>query len=71
MPGNRRHKLSTLKSLDISKPRLFSADFTNMFTNLEHNVIRNNIKDPLLICFKNTNEKFVAYNGYNKVVIYK
>lgn len=46
--------------------RLFSADFTNIFTNLAHNVILSNILGKLILYFKNASKKCLAFYEYNK-----
>ncbi|KAK6062260.1 hypothetical protein COOONC_00067, partial [Cooperia oncophora] len=49
-------------NLRMDNITLFSADFTNMFTNLPHPHIMHNIKEILKICYENSNKYYIATN---------
>lgn len=56
-----------ISKINIKNCKLFSADFTNMFTSLPHNIILRNIKELIKICFRNAGKKYLAYNGHNNI----
>ena len=54
-----------LTNITYDNVKIYSADFTDMFTNLEHNLIIRNMQQLMNICFKNADKAFVASNGYH------
>ena len=56
-----------LTNIKMNNLKLFSADFTNMFTNLPHKIIIKNINKLLNICFKNADKKYIACSGHKNI----
>lgn len=45
-------------SFHNNRHKLYAADFLDIFTNIPHNVIVENLAEIISICFKNSNKKF-------------
>lgn len=58
--SNITEELNNIRNRNI---KLYSADFTDMFTNIPHNIIISKMKDLITLCFKNSGKRFVATNG--------
>ena len=54
-----------LHNITFNNLRIYTADFTDMFTNLEHDLIVKKMQQLLNVCFKNANRSFIATNGYH------
>lgn len=61
---NTEKVINSLRSVNSSNTSIFCADFSSLFTNLPHDVVRENMWMLMDILFKNSGKDYVAVNNY-------